>query len=80
MSIRCKPDNLKNAQNALKHAKMKMAGRQKVIPSEKFGFSNLSKKEYCKLKAQGRLVEDGSSFKIKDFHQPLEIVRKDMIK
>ena len=27
MSIRCKPDNLKNAAVAMKNAKMKMAGR-----------------------------------------------------
>ena len=51
MSIRCKPDNLKNAQTALKYAKMKMAGRQKVIPSVKFGFSDVSKKDYSELKA-----------------------------
>ena len=76
MSIRCKPDNLANAAQALKLAKMKISGRQKIITSTKFGFSQISKKDYSEYKNTGKLVEDGSFFKILDTHGPLERLRK----
>ena len=42
------------------------------MTSEKFGFSDVTKKEYSELKAEGKLIEDGSFFKVLDNHGPLD--------
>ena len=76
MSVRCKPANMLNAIKALRNAKMKFSGRQKIMASEKFGFSDVTKKEYSEFKAEGKLIEDGSFFKVIDNHGPLERMRR----
>ena len=76
MSIRCKPSNKLNAIYALRNAKMKMAGRQKIMASEKFGFSDISKKEYSELKKDGKLIPDGSFFKVLETKGPLDRLKR----
>ena len=72
MSIRSKPKDLDKAIAALQKAKFKFAGRQKIMVSEKYGFSSLSKKEHNTLKKEGRLIPDGINFKVLTNHGPLE--------
>ncbi|CAI2380293.1 unnamed protein product [Moneuplotes crassus] len=50
MSIRCKTSNVKAATEALRRAKFKYPGRQKIFVSYKYGFTKYTKKqikEYC---------------------------------
>ena len=75
LSIRCKVPDVKHAVLALTRAKHKFAGRQKIMISEKFGFSSLSQKEYYDLKDQSRLIPDGTHFKVITNHGPLDRLR-----
>ena len=64
LSIRVSRDNVKKAQEALKRAKFKFPGRQKIFVSRKFGFTNLLKSDFYKLEKNQRIIEDGSNAKI----------------
>lgn len=51
LSVRCKDSNAHVIQEALRRARYKFPGRQKIIISKKWGFTNVNKEEYPKLKA-----------------------------
>jgi large subunit ribosomal protein L10e len=59
MSIRCREDKKAVAVEALRRAKMKFAGRQKIYVSDNWGFTKFTKEEYSKYKEQGRLIPEG---------------------
>eukprot|EP00932_Pfiesteria_piscicida_P010659 SRR837773.21652.p2 GENE.SRR837773.21652~~SRR837773.21652.p2 ORF type:complete len:182 (+),score=79.54 SRR837773.21652:112-657(+) len=59
ISIRTKEEKVQIAAEALRRAKFKFAGRQKVHVSNKFGFTRFSKEDYNKWKSCGRLRNDG---------------------
>jgi len=59
MSIRCKDQHGEIAQEALRRAKFKFAGRQKVIVSRNWGFTKFSREDYMAWKREGRLMNDG---------------------
>jgi len=59
MSVRSKESNEAHLMEALRRAKFKFPGRQKVLRSRKFGFSNMTKDKYKELKAEGRVRTDG---------------------
>merc|ERR1719254_415468 len=59
MSVRTKEDKIEVAAEALRRAKFKFAGRQKVHVSNKFGLTRFTKEEYQKWKAAGRLIPNG---------------------
>ena len=59
MSIRCKDQHGDIAQEALRRAKFKFAGRQKVIVSRNWGFTKFSREDYMAWKREGRLMNDG---------------------
>merc|ERR1739842_227146 len=59
LSIRTKEEKTQIAVEALRRAKFKFAGRQKVHVSSKFGFTPFKKDDYQKYKAAGRLVGNG---------------------
>lgn len=63
MSIRCKEDKINVAVAALRRAKYKFPGRQKVFVSEKWGFTRFTKDEYKKYQSEGRIVSDGITCK-----------------
>merc|ERR1711879_1097168 len=63
MSVRTKEEKLAIAVEALRRAKFKFPGRQKVHISSKFGFTRFTKPDYEKWKACGRLVPDGTNVK-----------------
>ena len=78
MSVRSKEANEKHLQEALRRAKFKFPGRQKVLLSRKMGFSNILKKDtedekgYASLKAEGLLRTDGCYLQLVKPHGPLE--------
>ena len=55
LSIRTKDANALVVQEALRRARYKFPGRQKIIISKKWGFTNVNKAEYAQMK-QDRLV------------------------
>jgi len=60
MSIRAKESNSAVIIEALRRARYKFPGRQKIIVSKKWGFTNVSKGEYLKLKEEKRVMPDGA--------------------
>lgn len=71
MSIRCKENHTPVACEALRRAKFKFPGRQKVIVSNNWGFTKFSKEDYVKFRAEGRFINDGSHVKLISHHGPL---------
>lgn len=63
MSIRTKPENVPKAQEALRRAKFKFPGRQKVFVSRKFGFTKHVMSEFNKLRKEGKIQGDGVNVK-----------------
>ena len=59
MSVRSKESNQPHLMEALRRAKFKFPGRQKVLRSRKFGFSDMSKERYAELKKEGLVRTDG---------------------
>ncbi|KAK4277700.1 hypothetical protein QN277_015655 [Acacia crassicarpa] len=63
LSVRCKDANKNHAQEALRHAKFKFPGCQKITVSRKWGFTKFSRADYVKLKSGGRITPDGVNAK-----------------
>merc|ERR1712183_230036 len=59
ISVRLKEDKCPQAVEALRRAKFKFPGRQKIHVSAKWGFTKFKKEDYTKWKAEGRLIPDG---------------------
>ena len=59
ISIRCREDKQAVAVEALRRAKMKFPGRQKIYVTDNFGFTRFTKEEYSRFKEMGRLIPDG---------------------
>jgi large subunit ribosomal protein L10e len=57
---------------ALRRAKFKFPGRQKIYVSKKWGFTKYEKEEYEALKDEGRLENDGCNVKYRPEHGPLD--------
>lgn len=70
-SIRCKDANQATIVEALRRAKYKFAGRQKVIISKKWGFTKLNRGDYEQARDAGKLVMDGSHVKYLNGHGSL---------
>ncbi|KAL2508144.1 60S ribosomal protein L10-2 [Forsythia ovata] len=65
LSVRCKDSNSHNAQEALRRAKFKFPGRQKIIVSRK------CRTDYVKWKSENRILPDGVNAKLLGCHGPL---------
>lgn len=61
LSIRTKETNRAVVIEALRRARYKFPGRQKIIISKKWGFTNVNKEEYQKLKENKLVVQCVSS-------------------
>mmetsp|Transcript_18310 Transcript_18310/g.31341 ORF Transcript_18310/g.31341 Transcript_18310/m.31341 type:complete len:94 (-) Transcript_18310:255-536(-) len=59
MSIRCKDQHAPVAQEALRRAKFKFPGRQKIITSRNWGFTNFVRDDFVQWRREGRLENDG---------------------
>lgn len=57
LSIRCKETNSQVIIEALRRARYKFPGRQKIIVSKKWGFTNVDKAEYTRLKEEKKVLQ-----------------------
>lgn len=57
LSIRCKEQNAPVIIEALRRARYKFPGRQKIIVSKKWGFTNVDKEAYQKLKEEKKVLQ-----------------------
>merc|ERR1719428_873888 len=71
VSVRTKDEKVQIAAEALRRARFKFAGRQKVHVSSYHGFTRFTRKDYDKWKACGRLIPDGVSVKWLSSRGPL---------
>mmetsp|Transcript_43602 Transcript_43602/g.87915 ORF Transcript_43602/g.87915 Transcript_43602/m.87915 type:complete len:174 (+) Transcript_43602:208-729(+) len=71
ISIRTKEEKVQIAAEALRRAKFKFAGRQKVHISNKYGFTKFTKDDFAKWKGMGRLTPDGMGVKWLSSRGPL---------
>jgi large subunit ribosomal protein L10e len=60
LSIRTKDPNAPVVTEALRRARYKFPGRQKIVVSKKWGFTNVNREEYQRLKAEKRVLQDGA--------------------
>ena len=63
-SVRIREQDIKKALEAFRRAKNKFPGRQKIVVSNKWGFTSLTRLEYQKKKAEGGLKSNGSDVKL----------------
>ena len=57
LSVRTKDSNQAVVQEALRRARYKFPGRQKIIVSRKWGFTNVNREDYLKLKEEKRVLQ-----------------------
>ena len=70
-SLRCRTKDLRHAKEAFRRCKMKFPGRQRVVVSDKFGFTKYTLAEIEAARAQNKLKPDGLTVKIIGEHGPL---------
>lgn len=76
ISIRTKPENVAFAQEALRRAKFKFPGLQKVFVSRRFGFTPLVMSDFLKLRSEGKIQGDGVNVKTLRPHGPLSTLKR----
>jgi len=76
LSMRTKPDKVETACEALRRAKFKFPGRQKIHVSQMHGFTKFSKEDYAKWKGRGRLIPDGIGVQWLSSRGPLDRLLK----
>merc|ERR1719419_1509131 len=59
ISIRTKRANIAHAKEALRRARYKFPGRQKLVQGTTWGFTNFTQEEFLKLREEGRLINCG---------------------
>jgi large subunit ribosomal protein L10e len=79
LSIRCKDQHREVACGALRRAKFKFAGQQKIVTSRNWGFTEFKREDYLAWKAEGRVVSRGVHCKILTHHGPLHRRKGDNI-
>lgn len=63
LSVRSKDANAPHVIEALRRAKFKFPGRQKIMKSNKWGFTKFERETYMKGKLQGWIKDDGVTVK-----------------
>ncbi|DBA00531.1 TPA: hypothetical protein N0F65_006435 [Lagenidium giganteum] len=71
ISVRSKDNFGPAVVEALRRAKFKFPGRQKVLGSKKWGFTKYEREVYAKMRAEGSLAVDGNHEKYLPNHGPL---------
>jgi len=61
ISVRCKDQNEATAIEALRRAKFKFPGRQKIFTSKKWGFTRWDREEYVERRRDGSIKPDGTN-------------------
>lgn len=66
------------AQNieALRRAKFKFPGRQKIFVSKNWGFTKFDRERYEELRDEGRLANDGCNVRYRPEHGPMVVWEK----
>ena len=75
MSVRCQMRNRHNAIEALRRSKFKFAGRQKIVLSNRWGFTKFTHEQYHAMKETGFLETDGNQVKHVRAHGKIRIPR-----
>lgn len=70
-SVRSKDNAKAHVIEALRRAKYKFPGRQKIVLSNKWGFTKLTRDEYQQLKSEGKIIPDGVNAKVLKAKGPL---------
>merc|ERR1711991_632018 len=73
MSVRTIDNNKAVAVEALRRAKYKFPGRQKIILSDKWGFTKFKREEFEALRANRKLYSDGVNVQVKNGRGPLKV-------
>jgi large subunit ribosomal protein L10e len=71
ISVRTLDKHKASVIEALRRAKFKFPGRQKIFVSKKWGFTKWERGDYERLKDEGRLARDGWNVKYRPEHGPL---------
>merc|ERR1711959_517092 len=72
ISMRCRDQVGKHALEALRRAKYKIAGRQKIFTSCKWGFTKDLKEDFAEGRKSGRIIKDGIGCQYDNGHGPLK--------
>lgn len=73
ISVRSKDSFGPSVVEALRRAKFKFPGRQKVLGSKKWGFTKYEREVYAEMRANGSLSVDGNHEKYCPNHGPLKL-------
>lgn len=71
-SVRTRDSNKAVVIEALRRARYKFPGQQKIIISKKWGFTNLDRDVYAQRRAAGEITDDGAFVKFLTKRGPLE--------
>merc|ERR1711981_1103454 len=71
LSVRSRDSVKEHVLEPLRRAKYKFPGRQKVVVSNKWGFTRMKRSEFRQLKDEGKIIPDGCYCKIRTQHGPL---------
>ena len=71
ISVRAKDANAPHVIEALRRAKFKFPGRQKIMRSNKWGFTKFDRDVYVRGRKEGWILNDGVSVKYIREHGPL---------
>jgi large subunit ribosomal protein L10e len=72
ISIRTRDNNKAIVYEALRRCKYKFPGRQKIVVSNKWGFTKLTREEYVERRQEGKLLPDGCYVKYLSSKGPIE--------
>lgn len=72
LSIRTRDNFRPNAIESLRRSRYKFAGRQKIIVSKKWGFTDMSRQEYIEARDSHRVIKDGCHLKYISNHGRVE--------
>jgi len=64
LSVRCRDAVVEHVVEALRRASYKFPGRQIIVKSKKWGFTQLSREEYLQRRDSGLVIPDGCYLKI----------------
>merc|ERR1712165_382515 len=78
MSMRVKEQHAAHAFEALRRAKFKFPGRQKIFTSKKWGLTKFDKEVFAEGIKTGRIVTDGVGCQYRPDHGPLATWKKQM--
>jgi len=71
-SVRSRDATEKQVVEALRRAKYKFPGRQNIIVSNAWGFTQFTRDEYTKYKEEGRLINKGAHAVLRSGHGPIK--------